>query len=158
VIEAEYRYSLTRQWSDVPKTAVFIMLNPSTADAEFDDRTIVKCTKFAASHGCGRMEIVNLFAFRATKPSDLKQAHTEGRNIIGQKNDEYLTRAVRGADIIFLACGNHGKLGGRYQEVLRLFEKAGLKHKVYCLALSKEGFPKHPLYLNRAERAKRLDK
>lgn len=66
-----YRYSLEREWSDAPCIG-FVMLNPSTADATNDDPTIRRCTRFAQFWGYGAIEVVNLFAYRATRPIQLR--------------------------------------------------------------------------------------
>ena len=69
-----YRYSLTRVWDDVLPMCIFVMLNPSTADADIDDPTIRRCINFAKREGCGSLMVVNLFAYRATSPADMKAA------------------------------------------------------------------------------------
>ena len=67
-----YRYTLGRTWGD-GDTCVFIMLNPSVADAESDDPTIRRCRGFAEALGCGSLLVANLYAYRAcllyTSPS-----------------------------------------------------------------------------------------
>jgi hypothetical protein len=68
-----YRYRLWRRWADGP-TVLFVMLNPSTADADVDDPTIRRCIGFARSWGAGALEVVNLYAWRATQPAELKAA------------------------------------------------------------------------------------
>ena len=80
------------------------MLNPSRADAEVNDPTITRCINFAKSWGYGRLEVVNLFAYRTSKPSLLKQA-TEP---IGRDNNRYVLESVRKCDRVILAWGNHG--------------------------------------------------
>jgi hypothetical protein len=70
----KYRHVLIRQVSSDESTAVFIMLNPSTADAMTDEPTIRRCIGFARCRGCGQLLVLNLFAFRATDPADLKRA------------------------------------------------------------------------------------
>ncbi len=65
-----YRYRLTRRWGDGPLLS-FIMLNPSTADAEVDDPTIRRCMGFARRDGYGGIVVGNLYAFRTTKPKAL---------------------------------------------------------------------------------------
>jgi hypothetical protein len=67
-----YRYSLTRIWNDKKKPIIFIGLNPSTADENNDDPTIRKCVHYSYQWGFGGLIMVNLFAFRATLPNDLK--------------------------------------------------------------------------------------
>lgn len=68
----KYRYWLERSWEETGKGFVnWIMLNPSTADAEIDDQTIRKCIGFSKLWGYDGMHVVNLFAFRATDPESL---------------------------------------------------------------------------------------
>jgi len=64
-----YRYRLWRRWDAECPTMVWIMLNPSTADAEVDDPTIRRCIGFARREHCGGIEVVNLYALRATNPA-----------------------------------------------------------------------------------------
>ena len=65
-----YRYWLERRWSaDSP--AVFVMLNPSTADAKIDDPTIRRCMGFAKREGHGGLVVVNLFGWRSSDPRQL---------------------------------------------------------------------------------------
>lgn len=66
-----YRYLLERHWDDTTSSCTFVMLNPSTADALVDDPTIRRCVGFAKSFGCGSLRVVNLYAYRATKPAEL---------------------------------------------------------------------------------------
>src|SRR4026208_2484913 len=44
-----YRYSLRRTWAEGCAIVCFIMLNPSTADADIDDPTIRRCIGFGKS-------------------------------------------------------------------------------------------------------------
>ncbi len=69
-----YRYRLGRVWDPNGIKAVFIMLNPGTADHEVDDASIRKCVAFAKIWGCGSLELVNLSSFRAKKPLDMTMA------------------------------------------------------------------------------------
>src|SRR5262249_14212908 len=86
-----YRYSLTRRWGDAAEPrALFVMLNPSTADAEQDDPTIRRCIGFAKAWGMGSLEVVNLYALRATDPAALLSAPDP----IGPKNDTMITSAA----------------------------------------------------------------
>lgn len=68
VIRGDYRYLLTREWDSQGKIVTFIMLNPSRADALLNDPTITRCLNFARSWGYGRLEVVNLFAYRTPQP------------------------------------------------------------------------------------------
>jgi len=136
-----YRYSLWREWNiDAPKL-VFIMLNPSKADAYIDDPTLRRCIGFAKSWGFGSLTVINLFAYRSTKPSELRQVNDP----VGSQNDRYLKKAIKSADKVVVAWGNNGKLMQRDRMVLDLLSIYNVQP--YCLGTTKTGYPRHPLYV-----------
>ena len=137
----QYRYSLTREWDPGKPKVVFVMLNGSTADAENDDPTLRRCIGFAKQWGFGSLEVVNLFGYRTIFLKELKSATDPN----GNENDYYLLKAIKSADKIIVAWGANGIYRHRDREVLRLLDDN--KIKVYCLALTKDGLPRHPLYL-----------
>ena len=69
-----YRYALSRVWAADKPYALFIGLNPSTADETLDDPTIRRCIDFAKRWGYGGLVMANLFAYRATDPAVMKRA------------------------------------------------------------------------------------
>lgn len=137
-----YRYSLSRDWNEEFPMMLFIMLNPSTADAVVDDPTIRRCIGFAEREDMGGIEVVNLFAFRATDPKDMKSA----ADPVGPENDTVIRQALMEAETVVCAWGAHGNHQGRSQAVLDLIRGEG--HKPLSLGpLTKGGQPRHPLYL-----------
>lgn len=136
-----YRYQLRRRWGGGPSLP-FIMLNPSTADANNDDPTIRRCIGFAKSRNFGGILVVNLFAFRATSPVDMKRA----TDPVGRDNNIYLLGAMANADIddvpVIAAWGTHGNHRNRANEVMALADRP-----LWCLGTTKDGHPKHPLYV-----------
>src|SRR5687767_8369822 len=68
-----YRYALSRTWDARLPTVLFICFNPSKADAIEDDPTIRRCIGLARKLECGRLVVANLFAYRTTKPADLRR-------------------------------------------------------------------------------------
>lgn len=135
-----YRYALWRAWSaDYPRIA-FILLNPSTADEESNDPTIRRCIGFARVWGFGSMEVVNLFAYRATHDREMFKVG----NPVGEENDRFLIRAVERCSTVVVGWGTRGTLLGRDREVISLL--AGRKD-VHCLGTTKGGHPRHPLYV-----------
>jgi hypothetical protein len=139
----KYRYVLKRQWGDNDNNFInFVLLNPSTADEEKDDKTIKACIKIAKNLGYDGLWVTNLFAFRATKPSDLKQSAEP----IGKQNDQYLKEYAKRAKLVVIAWGNHGDFLGRAQNVIKLLSEIQVLH---CLGITKHGAPKHPLYVKR---------
>lgn len=142
--DERYRYLLGREWADGP-TAVVIMLNPSTADHQQDDPTIRRLTGengFARRWGCGALLAVNLYAWRATQPTDLWRADDP----VGPENDAYLYAA---ADI---AASTDGPIvaawgtNARADRIAAVLELPGMD-RLSALTLTKGGQPAHPLYL-----------
>lgn len=137
-----YRYLLTRYWGPGFRLP-FIMLNPSTADADVDDPTIRRCMGFARREGAGGIVVANLFALRATSPTAIKYVEDP----IGPKNADAM-ESVRVTSLvtdfpIICAWGEHS--GFRGAEVTRLLSTAGTR--LVCLGLTKSGAPRHPLYV-----------
>jgi hypothetical protein len=144
-----YRYTLWRAWDKSRPKLAFVMLNPSTADHRVDDPTIRRCQGFARSWGYGSLTVVNLFAFRTPSPAELARADDP----IGPRNDHVLRACSRRAAALVLAWGVHGKLRDRHRQVLELF--AGRRRPLLCLGTTRDGYPRHPLYLRRDTRPQR---
>jgi hypothetical protein len=161
-----YRYLLWREWRGThdranwrwfgakdgagqelgePKTCLFVMLNPSTADGNVDDPTIRRCVAFAKSLKFERLEVVNLFAYRATKPSDLFAVARTGGDPVGWQNQEIVERAAVDAGCIICAWGAHGDFAGQDQTMRGWLGNT----PQYALGFTASGQPKHPLYLKR---------
>lgn len=143
-----YRYHLLRAWDSElfqgelkRKGVCWIMLNPSTADAEDDDATIRKITTYTKAWGYGHLVVVNLFAWRATDPRALKASEDP----VGPENDRWISSAARSAGLVVCGWGNHGDLRGREAQVLRLLRAAATEP--LALRITKRGAPEHPLYL-----------
>lgn len=143
----QYRWRLGRHWTedDTPYLC-FVMLNPSTADAQQNDPTIRRCMGFARDHGFGGIEVVNLFAFRATKPADLKRAGF----LVGDYCDYYIEQVAAGAGGVCVAWGAHAAhpaVEARVQQVMPMLDRQ--HHKPQCLHITASGYPSHPLMLPR---------
>lgn len=135
-----YRYALTRAWGAGPRLNV-VMLNPSTADERRNDPTIERCERRARAGGFGAMRITNLFALRATDPRDLK-AHSAP---VGPDNDAVLTDVVRRSDMTLCGWGVHGTHMARGAQVIALLRGTGVP--LHVLDLTRDGHPRHPLYM-----------
>ena len=133
--DRRYRYRLGRRWAG-SASVTFVMLNPSTADAEVDDPTIRRCIDFARRWGYGGLEVVNLYAFRATRPADLWRAEDP----VGPDNDDHL-RAVFARSAMIIAAWGVEAAADRVEQVL------AFAPPMLALALSRAGHPRHPLYV-----------
>lgn len=130
------------------KRVLWIMLNPSTADGKEDDPTIRKCMMFSALWGYGGIDVVNLFAFRATKPQVLWESR-KTIDIVGRLNDGYIVESLIDERVgkVVVAWGATGMdhISPRPELVMLAIERAG--RRAYCLGKTKHGFPRHPLML-----------
>jgi len=136
-----YRYTLTRVWEPSGRRALFIMLNPSTATEVQNDPTVERCERRARSLGFGGFRVTNIFAWRDTDPRAMRKADAP----VGPDNDAAIRESCDWADQIIAAWGTHGAHRGRGPEVAQILGSSG--QPVYHLGLSKEGHPKHPLYI-----------
>lgn len=137
-----YRYLLTRIWDQSLPSITFLMLNPSTATEVVNDPTIERCERRARNWNYGTLHILNLFALRSTDPKKL-YSHPDP---IGPDNNSTIGTIVPASKITICAWGTHGKLLNRAEEVRAMLASTPLHY----LALSKDGFPMHPLYLSYA--------
>lgn len=135
-----YRYALWRWWDKEKRYLMVIGLNPSTADETKDDPTVRRCKQFASDWGFGGLCMMNLFAFRATKPA-VMMAYASP---VGDENDKFLVESGTYAGIILAAWGIHGAHMARDYAVRRLIEK---RVQMRCLGTTKAGQPRHPLYI-----------
>jgi hypothetical protein len=135
-----YRYALSRQWSEAPGVATFIMLNPSTADARVDDPTVKRCIGFAQAWGMGRLHVLNLYALRSTDPKGLWVVDDP----VGPENDRHIAaHAQLAAETgwpLVAAWGANAR-PDRVAHVLRFPGMVALT----ALGVTNSGSPKHPL-------------
>ncbi len=141
-----YRYVLTRQISQPMrwiKRALFIMLNPSTADATQNDATIRRCKGYAKDWGCTDLTVVNLFAYRATDPVEMTKAAARGVDIIGPDNESHIHQQIElhQHGVIIAAFGAHPLAARRARAI------EDMMARTKALKLTKAGWPCHPLYL-----------
>jgi len=133
-----YRYALGRRWGD-GEPVRFVMLNPSTADASVDDPTIRRCMSFARTWGYDAVTVLNLYALRATQPRELWKA----ADPVGPDNDAYLRIAAEGGVGLTVAAWGANARMDRVEVFRRLFQQT----TVHCLGTTKDGSPRHPLYV-----------
>jgi hypothetical protein len=140
VVDGLYRYSLWRRLSCAATTRVlFVMLNPSTADASRDDPTLRRCASFARGWGYGWLDVCNLFAYRATDPRELRGAVDP----VGPLNDATIAELASRADRVIAAWGVPGARSGRAAVVMNILRSS----RVWCLGTTRDGAPRHPLYV-----------
>lgn len=136
----KYRYRLWRTWDETLPRCVFVMLNPSVADATTLDPTARKCIGFAKRWGCGEVELVNAFALVSTDPSVLRSRVPDP---VGAQNDSYILKVTANAKHVVAAWSTWSHLHNRGRQLLHLLSGV----KLECLGTTIDGYPKHPLYI-----------
>jgi len=132
-----YRYDLWRTWIGGEGFAMFVGLNPSTADEIQDDPTVRRCIAYAKTWGYAGLCMTNLFAYRATQPQDMKMS----TDPVGPRNDLVLKERAGRAGVVVAAWGVHGTHNNRASAVRAMLPQ------LHYLRLTKDGHPGHPLYL-----------
>lgn len=139
--DQKYRYLLRRVWDYDRIRALFVMLNPSTADASVDDPTIKSCVRLCKDNNFGSLEVANVFGYRATDPAFLLEADDP----VGPDNDKIIEAAVSRCDLIVVAWGAHETAKKRVDRVLGMLYAS--RPAIFCFGRSKGKQPKHPLYI-----------
>ena len=141
----QYRYRLWRR-SGPGRHVIYVMCNPSTADASVDDATIRKCRGFATRWGCTGLEVVNACAYRSRHPRDLLTVDDP----VGPENYHHVEAAFAetrrwGEPLVVVAWGGAlpKKLHQHAETILGWLD--GLGAVPQCLGTTKAGRPKHPL-------------
>lgn len=144
-----HRYMLWRTWdTNRKRKAIFVGLNPSTADEHVDDPTIRRCQSFArgwrGKWRCGGLFVVNLYSFCSPSPAELFRSGANN----SPTNQRWLKKLCTDPDALVIGMwGNHG-----------LRNDSGVKFSywassnnipIHCLAVNTTGTPAHPLYLRK---------
>lgn len=136
-----YRYDLTRDTGEGAGSVLWVMLNPSTANATEDDPTIRKCIGFTQRWGFRHLKVINLFAYRATDPTKLTAP-----DIIDSGNIQAIFSEVGAHDRVVFAWGGGLKYAHGNKWVAEFIARTFFDAQ--CFGLNRDGTPKHPLYLS----------
>lgn len=147
-----WRTRLTRRWALGPALLV-IGLNPSTADERQDDPTIRRCAGYARSWGFPALEVQNLYAWRSTRPGPLWDGSVP--DPVGPETDAALLEGAAAAGLVLAAWGAFPKARERAAAVVAALRARGLA--LHVLGLTREGWPRHPLYARAALRPTRWE-
>ena len=139
-----YRYDLTRVWAEGPRL-LYVMLNPSKATELANDPTVERCERRARALGYGAFRVANIFALRETDPHLMRRHPAPD----GPDNDAALRDGADWADHILAAWGVHGAHRGAGPRAARLLRDTG--RPLFHLGLTKDGHPRHPLYVAYAQ-------
>ena len=135
-LDGHNRYSLSRIWENKLPKVLFIMLNPSIANSKKNDPTIRKIISYSKSWGFGGVYVGNIYSNISPYPKDIRliKFHREKKNIDSIKN------MVKKSKLTIYAWGNNEKTPLWLRKIVKV---------PYCIELSVNGVPKHPLYLKK---------
>lgn len=140
-----HRYYLSRIWDEKMSKMLFIGINPSTADGEKDDHTVSRLVKFCQSWGFGGFYIVNLYSFISPEPEDMIDHYNNLTNkmekALHKQNMAVALRYGRICSMITFMWGAGIPNQTQADKYIRTFRDA------YCFGKTREGHPKHPLFL-----------
>ncbi len=142
----KYRYKLTRIWEPAGRKVLFVMLNPSTATEVQNDPTVERCERRARTLGYGGFRVTNIFAWRDTDHKAMRAA----LDPVAPANDAAILEGTTWADTVVAAWGTHGAHLDRGVHVEALLRASA--QPVYHLGITKDGHPKHPLYISYSEK------
>lgn len=151
--DQRYRYRLYRQWnkltgsaqeSAIPRIIMWVMMNPSTADALVDDPTIRRCISFSKQWGYDALYVGNVYAYRSTDPNVILKLLRDGNTVEAQgpENYKHLVEMGHQSARVVYAWGKNA--GPGIEHTLGLYEPL---EGFWCLGKNKDGTPKHPLYI-----------
>lgn len=142
----KYRPLLGRSWhgKDTPQPYVlWIGMNPSSASAHVNDRTINREINFTDREGFKSLRKCNIMDYRATSPKRLLEIPGACCSLNNLATIE--TQALN-ATLIIAAWGSvHTRLSSYVEDVEKLLRKWSVE--VWCLGRTKTGAPRHPLYV-----------
>ncbi|WP_372011384.1 DUF1643 domain-containing protein [Paenibacillus chitinolyticus] len=138
----KYRYRLTRIWDNDKEIVGVIMLNPSKANSLKTDNTIMNLTNYLIDNKYGGFDIVNLYAYMASVPAELKNKDRSYEI----HNDSYITKVAAERNTFIIAWGsNKDEYVRRKRAVENLLKP--FAYKLKCLEDTQAKKPRHPLYI-----------
>jgi len=143
-----YRQALYRSWvqpGELQRYALFIGMNPSTADGDVDDPTVRREIEFAKRLGMNALIKCNVMDYRATKPKDLR---APGVKPCSEANLVAIICHAAKAEKIVCAWGSIPKPLQRHVEDVAGILRASGK-ELWSFGTTKDGSPRHPLYLRK---------
>lgn len=142
-----HRLALWRDVQPQGRVALFVGVNPSTADHETNDHTVTKWIGFSKVLGLRGFWVGNLCSFRSTDVTAL--ANNPEASRLQVANMLHLERMAGRADFIVPCWGANAKLPCELAHLrslaLSVLQASG--KPLLCFGLTKDGGPRHPLML-----------
>jgi hypothetical protein len=138
-----YRYALERWWDPLLPFVLWVLLNPSHADASTPDNTVDRClARTQAWGGYGGLRMVNLFAWRDPNPESLAALGYDAA-VGNPYNDHFIATYSSAAGLTLVGWGD-GKGIPRPWLDQRERDMAALLSEPQCLGTTEQARPRHP--------------
>lgn len=159
IMHGDYRYLLWRTYAPGltysfagpganfnSRHLLWVMCNPSTADASYDDPTVRRIRDFTTAAGYSGLSVVNLWGFRSKLPADLVGA----TDPTGPANWHHVERALWSHFVVVAAWGSLAGVTpdmatAQVRAFLRVARAARGDLVLRCLGTTARGQPRHPL-------------
>ena len=146
----EYRYILGTTGS---RPLICIGINPSTAAPNDLDNTLKSVERIALANGFDSFIMFNVYAQRATRPTDMDRVCNGRLHGENMKAFDYVLSLYAGEHpAVWAAWGNIIEMRPYLKDCLRDMAAIGVQHGARWYtsgAISKKGHPHHPLYLKK---------
>jgi hypothetical protein len=148
---SEFRFRLWRIWDNTLPMAMVIGLNPSTADHLRNDPTVALCCNDARHWGCGGLCMMNIWAYRATEPAQMKRFYKMFCPVrkfgeTGIINEDRLVKMALTCKPVVAAWSGHGDYLTQGEKIYNLLSR---RRELLCYRRLSNGEAGHPLYLKR---------
>jgi len=138
--DKQHRYLLRREWDKTKKSALILMINPTTSDINTIDTTTMLVLNNMISLGFGSVNIANLYTRITPK---LNFRFNSDEDLLDLEGDKILEQYAAMSDAIIIAWGSIGKnnqrVKTRIDDIMSRIEQ--FKNKMY--QIGEHGY--HPL-------------
>lgn len=147
-----FRWKLTREWAEGPKVC-YIGHNPSTADATTEDPTTRAWAHFAKANGYGGYIAVNLYPYRTSDPALCRRwadFENNGPDWYARdammENIELVGAVAKQSGIVVASWGAIAQDETMVDKIIEEIQSGDAPYPdIYCLGMTANGAPKHPL-------------
>lgn len=139
--DRRHRYWLTRIWDRARPVLVVCMFNPSTADGQRDDQTILRLFHFGKAWGYGGILVINLYTLRTSDPHNVRGHESVARgdaHYVAWNHALDIARAQKTP--VLVAWGNLPT-----RDAVDEFMRYAFRVPLICLGRTREGGAIHPM-------------
>lgn len=146
-----YRWTLGRSWRPGP-SALWLGHNPSNADAERDDPTVLRWIHFTDAWDLGNFTAANLYPLRSSAPQAChrwltRAGESHGHREVLARNFDVIRREAARAEMVIACWGELARDPAWVDAICAaVFEaRPPDRRQIHCIGMTLSGAPKHPM-------------